>query len=326
MRHVSPTSRFLAFTVGALGAVAVATPRAHSAETAPATERFSFVALGCMPYGEANYPAFERLLSEINRRAPAFTVHCGDLHSGSEKPTDAFHTRMRAWFDQLDHAVMYTPGDNEWTDVHKTHSNPAEWLAKIREGYFREERSLGRRPIPLTTQRRMPGFEKFVENARWSRGGVVFATVHVVGSGNNFPPVVPGAQEEFRERDRANEAWLRGVFAEAKRTQAKAIALFFQAQPNFGPGFTTFLATIESEARAFAKPVLLVHADGHRYLNERTFAFTAKGTPLPNVSRVETFGAGDIHAVQVVVDPDSRNVFLAGPLIVPGNALPVLSK
>jgi hypothetical protein len=44
------------------------------------------------------------------------------------------------------------------------------------------------------------------------------------------------------------------------------------------------------------------------------------------VTRLGVFGAGDIHAVQVTVDPTSKAVFLAGPLLVPGNPLPVLPR
>jgi len=292
----------------------------------PASERFSFVAMGCMPYGQANFAAYERLLTEINRRAPAFTVHCGDLQGSGEKPSEAFLIKARDWFNTLNHPVVYTPGDNEWTDVHRHGQDPAAWLTKIRTIYFPEERSWGRKTMPLFTQRHDPQFSKYVENARWSRDGVYFATVHVVGSNNNLQPAVPGAEAEYREREAANEAWIHALFAEAAATEAKGIALFFQAQPFYAQGFTQFRAVLEAEARTFIKPVLLVHADGHRYLYERAMRFEGDHKPLSNVSRLETFGAGDIHAVQVVVDPGSPQVFLAGPLIVPENALPVLPR
>jgi len=322
---------FLALVLVGLGA---STGRTAPAGTA--ADRFSFVALGCMPYGRENFPAYERLLAEINRHAPAFTVHCGDTKSGSEPPTDAFLQQVRTWFDQLNGPVMYTPGDNEWTDVHRISNgayDPLVWLAKVRRLYFAEERSMGRRPIPLLTQRRDPAFAKFVENARWSQGGVVFATVHVVGSNNNRQPSVPSAMEEFQERERASIAWVRAAFAEARADNAKAVTLFFQAEP-FGSlgraaeasGFTGFLETIEAEARAFAKPVLLVHSDAHRYRLEHGMRFRRGGEPLPNVTRLETFGSTNIHAVIVTVDPTSPQVFLAGPLLVPGNTLPLLPK
>jgi len=304
-----------------------------AAEAPPATDRFAFVAFGCMPYGAENYPAYERLLGEINRFAPAFTVHCGDTKGGGEPPTDAFYRQVKTWFDSLDGPLIYTPGDNEWTDVHRASNggqDPAVWLAKVRETYFATERSMGRNPIPLVTQRRDPAFAKFVENARWSRNGVVFATVHVVGSNNNNQPGVPGAVEEFRERDAANAAWVRATFTEARTSNAAGVALFFQAQPldevvPANPetsGFTRFLATIEAEARDFGRPVLLVHSDAHRYRHEPGIRLRPDGEPLPNVTRLETFGANDIHAVLVVVDPASENVFMPGPLLVPGNPLP----
>jgi hypothetical protein len=309
-----------------------------AAVAAAAGERFTFVALGCMPYGEANYAGYERLLAEISRHQPAFTVHCGDTKGGGEPPSDALLERVRRWFDAIDSAVIYTPGDNEWTDVHRENNgrqDPLVWLAKVRALYFATEQSMGRRPIPLVTQRRDPAFAKFVENARWTRGGVVFATVHVVGSNNNCQPGIPGAMEEFRERDAANVAWVRATFAEARRTTAAGVALFFQAEP-IGPlgavrpgresGFARFLETVEVEARSFAKPVLLVHADEHRYRHEPGVRLRPGSEPLPNVTRLETFGAGDLHAVIVVVDPGSPQVFLAGPLLVPGNALPVLPR
>ena len=318
------------------GAMSMGAAETAKAPAAKPADRFSFVAFGCMPYGKENYPAYERLLAEINRRAPAFTVHCGDTKAGSEPPSDAFLARIKAGFESLDAPLIYTPGDNEWTDVHAAsngHQDPLVWLAKVRALYFAEERSLGRAAIPLVTQRRDPAYAKFVENARWTRGGVVFATVHVVGSNNNSQPAVPGAMEEFRERDAADAAWVRAAFAEARATSAAAVALFFQAEP-FGAyaklgrssGFIQFLDTVEEQSKAFGKPVLLVHADEHRYRNERAVRFRPDAEPLANVTRLETFGAGDIHAVEVVVDPASPQVFLAGPLLVPGNALPVLPK
>jgi hypothetical protein len=208
------------------------------------------------------------------------------------------------------------------------------WLGKLRKLYFAEELSLGRKPLPLVTQRRDRAFAKFEENARWSHGGVVFATVHVVGSNNNCQPEIAGAMEEFRERDRANAAWIAAVFAEARATQAPGVAFFFQAEPfasltrgtDRESGFTQFLATMEQEARAFDRPVLLVHADEHRYRLERGPRFRRDGEPLANVTRLETFGANDIHAILVTVDPGSPQVFLAGPLIVPTNELPVLPR
>lgn len=304
-----------------------------------AAEPFKFAAVGCMPYARhpGSGPAFARVLAEINRHAPAFAVHLGDTIGSDEKATDTLLEQRRDDFNSLATALVYTPGDNEWTDTHQEKGggySPLERLAKIRALYFAEERSLGQKPLALVTQRRDPSHAQFVENARWSHGGVVFATVHVVGSQNNLQPKVPGAVEEFRARDAANEAWVRATFAEARARQAPGVALFFQAnpfaadrgRPGYDAGFERFLRAVETEARAFGRPVLLVHADEHRYRLDVGMKFAADGPVAANVMRLETFGAANFHGVLVTVDPASIAVFSAGPLIVPGNAVPVLPR
>jgi hypothetical protein len=319
---------------GLLALVVLAALVAPLAAAQSATPPFTFAALGCMPYARVADvdAAFARVIAEINRHAPAFAVHLGDTMASDEKCTDALLLKRRDDFNTFATALVYTPGDNEWTDVHAERAgrlDPLERLAKVRELFFASERSLGRQPLPLVTQRRDAAFARYVENARWSLGGVVFATVHVVGSQNNHAPDRPGALEEFRARDLANEAWVQATFAEATRTSARGIALFFQANPigeTLRPGFERFLKTVEAGARAFGRPVLLVHADEHRYRFEPAIRFHAAGERIPNVTRLETFGAANFHGVLVTVDPGSTDVFLPGPLLVPGNPRPLLPR
>jgi hypothetical protein len=204
----------------------------RAAESAP----FTFAAFGCVPY--ARHPgsedAFRRLLEEVDRHQPAFAVHLGDTLGGDERATDAFYLRRRADFNRLATALVYTPEDNEWTDTHRPGASgfdPLERLARLREVYFAEERSLGGRPLALVTQRREPAHARFVEHARWSIGGVVFATLHLVGSQNNHQPAVPGALAEWREREAAVVAWIHATFAAATASAAPAVAFFFQADP-----------------------------------------------------------------------------------------------
>jgi hypothetical protein len=304
---------------------------------APAAERFTFAAIGCVPYAryDADGSAYTRLIAEINHLAPAFTVHLGDTMSSSENATDELFKKRLAEFGTFNGPLIYTPGDNEWSDTHTAQAgghDPLERLAKIRELFFAEEKSLGKAPIPLVTQRRDEAHKKFVENARWTRGGVVFATVHAVGSTNNNQPNVSGAVAEYQERDAANAAWIRATFAEARAANAPGVALLFQADPfaadagqaGYKSGFEVFLKTIEKEARAYAKPVLLVHADEHRYRLDVGMRFAQGAEPVSNVTRLEVFGEMNVHGGIIAVDPASAQVFLPGPLLVPGNGTPQL--
>lgn len=302
-----------------------------------AGERFSFTALGCNPYGPGSFEDFERVLAEIDRHHPAFALHLGDIKGGGEPPTIAHYEKVRAAFDAMETPLIYTPGDNDWTDVHRDsngNQDPLLWLGRVRNMFSEKEQSRGRHPVPLVTQRHDGRFAKFVENARWEYGGVVFATVHAVGSSNNNQPKIPGAVEEFTERDAANSAWIMAAFERAREIDALGVVLCFQVAPfawdygrdGYDPGMENFLRTIEECARAFGKPVLLVHADDHNYHLDKGISFTSGGNPAPNVTRLGVFGDKSRHAVIVVVDPDNPELFLCGPLLVPGNALPVVLK
>ena len=54
-----------------------------------AAEPFTFAALGCMPYGKDNFPAYERLLAEINRRGG------GPQGFGGDASALAVHVEMK---------------------------------------------------------------------------------------------------------------------------------------------------------------------------------------------------------------------------------------
>ena len=81
--------------------------------------------------------------------------------------------------------------------------------------FFPDGRSLGQRTIPVESQAKDPQYAKFRENLRWSIGGITFATLHIVGSNDNFGRT-PEMDAEQRERKAANIAWMRATFAQAK--------------------------------------------------------------------------------------------------------------
>ena len=309
---------------------------------AAGAERFTFVAFGDMPYCDErameSCPAEEvrvaRLMAAINAARPAFSIFLGDTKGGDEHCTDTRLLRALDWMALADHPLVYTPGDNEWTDCHRARAggfDPLERLGKVRELFFADPvRSHGRAKIAVESQARVMAerFGKYVENARWTQNGVVFATVHVVGSNNNFEPGAPAVAMEYFERDAANVAWIDATFAHAVSSGAKAVVLSWQADvqdvtqkwagemPRVS-GFVNTVNAVERGAKAFGKPVLVIHGDEHvfqvgRFLN-------AKYKPIPNVLRLEVMGAEDIHAVRVLVDPDSPSVFGFFPLLVPEN-------
>jgi hypothetical protein len=291
-----------------------------------AAQPFSFVAIGDMPYIlPGDFARFERLIGEINRRAPAFTLHIGDIKGGSTVCSDEIFEKNVEYFRSFEQPLIYTPGDNEWTDCHRANNgsfDPLERLEKLRVLFFPTDRSWGKKTLPLIQQGK-----PFVENVRWTYNNVAFVTAHVVGSNNNLQRD-RAALEEYLARNAANLAWLSQSFAAARAENRAALVLGIQANPHFErhpdqrTGFNDFNAALEKEAIAFGRPVLLVHGDTHIFRIDQPLVSGAGANrrKVENVFRLEVYGEFDIHAVTVGVDPaDPVSPFSFRPLLVKEN-------
>ena len=293
---------------------------------------FTFVAIGDMPYNlPGDYERFDRLIDRINAAAPAFTVHVGDIISGRTPCSDANIARVFAQFARFEGPLVYTPGDNEWTDCHRSAQggfDPLERLAHVRALFFSHpEKSLGKPPLNVESQAKVMAerFGAYVENVRFTKNDVVFATVHIVGSNNSSDPKRPGAEAEFVARDAADEAWIDDTFARAKASGAKAVVLAWQAdvhllppgQAQYSSAFAKSITAVDRGASAFGNPVLVIHGDFHFFRVSRFWTAPTKYTP--NVTTLQVFGDLLVHGVTVSVDPDTPGVFGYTPLIVPEN-------
>ncbi len=285
-------------------------------------QNFEFVALGDLPYGPAaqSYPPYRALIERINQVAPAFSIHVGDIKSGSTLCSDEEFTNQLEHFQRYAGAVVYTPGDNEWTDCHRANNgshDPLERLAALRKRFFTEGRSLGQKPIAVENQSRATPatHAKFIENQRWNHQGVTFATIHMVGSNNNLEVRDRNAVAEFFERDAANNAWLESTFAQAQQQQSQAVVIAFQADvfdvrsagqdiPEASGFYRTIVSTLLPLAQRWGKPVLVVHGDSHQFRLDQPFTLNKK--PLQNVTRLIIPGASDVRAVRVRVSPGGQ--------------------
>ena len=275
---------------------------------------------------------FDRLIAAVNRLKPAFTIHVGDVKGSSTPCSDAELQRALDQLQTFDGALVYTPGDNEWTDCHRPAAggfDPRERLAKLRTMFFAQPgKSLGKAPMNIESQAvAMPAFNAYVENSRFAgttcSSSVFTPSVQTTVSRHR----IPAAATEFFARDKANIAWIEDGFKRAQEANAKAVVVFTQAefdQARFPDGsmprqsgFTNVLNAIERGARAFGKPVLVVNGDEH-FIELKPMR-DSNGKPIPNVLKLMVYGENDVHAVRVIVDPDSPGVFGFVPLIVPEN-------
>jgi hypothetical protein len=309
-------------------------------------QTFSFGLWGDMPYEKAgDGPKIPALIQSINQSDIAFSIYDGDIKDGSSACSDDIYASALALFGQLARPLVYVPGDNEWTDCHRLNNggyDALERLAYLRKTMFASEHSLGRQTMALTHQGQAGA--KFVENTRFSHGGIVFVSLNMPGSNNNqvmseqecshksvrTAAQCEAANAEYLERDAANMRWLQQAFAAARDSQARGLVMVLQADPGFDlpetegkdesqaprySGYRHFISQVIAETERFAGQVLLVHGDTHFFkLDKPLYSPTRL---LPNLTRLQTFGSPLIHWVRVTVDVTSANVFTVHPVIVP---------
>ncbi len=277
---------------------------------APPPGSIAFGVYGDGPYYPWEEPRARRLLADAESADVDFLIHVGDILG-----TPCSDERLADIEERLSRAnlpVVYTPGDNEWADCHAPNAgsyDPLERLETLRRIYFEDPASsLGAVPMPVASQASDDAFAEFPENQRWTRGGFVFATLHVVGSFDataRFPERGPRHDREVARRSEAALAWMDDAFAEARAAGASGIVLAAHANVRIesggGDGYQLFVGALRDHVAAFPGDVLFIHGDTHTYRTDRPLT-DERGRRLANFTRLETFGSPDIGWVRVVAD------------------------
>jgi hypothetical protein len=325
-------------------AIAASLTACASAPGAPG-HSYSFGLWGDMPYKKAGDDSkLPAVLSSINAADIAFSLYDGDIKDGSSQCTDGIYTDALTMFGSMKKPVVYVPGDNEWTDCHRSNNggyDALERLTHLRKVMFPTPNSLGQSTMPLEQQGKLGA--KYVENTRFSYGPVVFAGLNVPGSNNNLilsakectaksarkAPQCDAANAEYLERDTANIEWLESTFAKAKAEHAEGVVLVVQADPGFDlpetedldesqlaqySGYRSFMAAVAQQTAKFSGQVLFVHGDTHFFKMDKPMH--SPGKLLPNFTRLQTFGSPSLHWVKVRVEPGSAHLFNIQPVIV----------
>lgn len=272
---------------------------------------FHFLAMGDVPYFPAAHRAYKELLEIGARQSAAFVVHIGDIKSAGTPCNDEAYESIRALFRRQPVPVVYTPGDNEWTDCHDKAAgsyDPIDRLARLRQLFFDD-------PCVLRLDRL--GVEHqaapYVENYRFLHGGVMFVAVHVVGSKNNRRPKDPPSMAEFRARDAANQQFLEEAFRIVRERGAEAVVVLFHADPDFDrtkpkAGYRSTLATLRSLVDQTAVPILLIHGDSHEKRIDHPLKDVG-GKPIKRFTRLEVPGAPQVKGIMVGFHPGGKPRF-----------------
>jgi hypothetical protein len=302
-----------------------------SFSTAAIGQTFKFIALGDMPYSPPrDFQRFETLITEINRLKPSFSIFIGDTKSGSSLCSDEHNQIIKSYFSSFKEPLVYSPGDNEWTDCHRPLAgayDPLERLAALRTVFFSTNQSLGKNTIRLQRQADLdPKYSKYVENAYWTKNNFLFVSVHIPGSNNNNEGT-ESAIKEYQDRNEANLAWIDQAFNLATQRNLAGIVFAYQADMFYKPsqltssdsGYRDTLESLITRSEIFNKPVLLIHGDSHRLIIDQPLNRKNQKKVLENVLRLQVMGAGQVQAVEVQVNPAQEQPFSFKPIILKAN-------
>lgn len=246
---------------------------------------FTFAVIGDVPYSAPQQAGFVADIAELNAAPDVELVaHLGDIKSGSSPCTDAYFAQIRSAFDRFADPLVYTPGDNEWTDCHRSGADPLERLAGLRSVFFPAAgQTLGSQPMAVESQ----AADGYVENVSFVRSGVAFAAVHLVGSNNSMAnwtgrsAPTPEQAAEVLGRTSAGIELLRDTFDGARARKDRAVVLLTQADmfdPTYSPTFAQTYAfkpvvqALIDEASAFDGAVFLINGDSHVFNQDAPLA------------------------------------------------------
>jgi len=317
-------------------------------------EPITIAVLGDWPYAQLLLDKASLLTGSVNADADvSLVMHVGDIHSGSMPCTSAdilpaIATSNPGWnqkiyfqFQQFKKPVVYTPGDNEWADCHKSKQlsagAPLKELAAVRSLFFaRPGHSLGLSDKTVLSQAQNfdpahPGDAAYVENVMWMDGRVVFVTLNFPGGSNNDTApwsgifADPAAQAaEVAARTGADMRWLQTAFDVAQDQHARAVVVGLQADmwdpqalPSAGGSgldqYTPFVQELADLTTNFHGQVLLLNGDTHLYFQDFPLADPASSTglihhtqPVLNLTRIVVQGSTNAPAEWLRLTIDTR--------------------
>src|SRR6266536_4445696 len=252
---------------------------------------------GDAPYGANNadtaaFDATPAFVDAVNHDPKVDLVgFVGDIHAGSQKCTQAYDESIADLWSAFKDPLVYTPGDNEWTDCQKSKERPGSdfggdpvaHLALVRSIFFPNPGyTLGGRKKQVVSQAQEgTGTDaNYVENVMWEQSKTLFVTLNVPGGSNNDSDVWFGAAtatqaqlDEIQQRTQADLHWLDAAFDQAEADGMGSVVIFEQADmwdldgkaPTHIANYKQFIDEIAQRTTQFGKSVLIYAGDTHIY-------------------------------------------------------------
>lgn len=175
----------------------------------------------------------ERLKQSIEKSsesALAFVVLTG-IKAADEPCSDKLYLQRRKLISNARRPMIVMPSATDWSGCRNSNGRTAaiERLNRVRELFYAQPESLGRRKIDVTRQSANTKFRSYAENMYWDEGNVLYATVNIPANNNHYLPEA-GRNSEYEDRLVANRYWLNRVFALARAKKHDAVVLFSEGE------------------------------------------------------------------------------------------------
>lgn len=239
------------------------------------TSVFTVAVIGDTPYGTSptdtkQFDLHPKFVAAISGDPDvSLVMHAGDIHSGKQYCTQAYNEAIFKQWSAFKQSLVYTPGDNEWTDCHKikegggkfnkatgnidyvvdakgnpvdyARGNPIANLDLVRAIFFAKPGQTMGAAMSVRSQAeefdpKHPEDKAFVENVMWEKSGVLFVTLNVPGGSNNgtdpwygAPTMGADQQREVALRSAATVRWIDAAFKHAMTKGNIAVVILTQA-------------------------------------------------------------------------------------------------
>ena len=258
-------------------------------EADTSTNELKFLAIGCGPYRSRDQIWLEECVTLANHRGQGeFLVHLGDLIDGGASAPPSYYAGIAQTLGRTVMPTFMVPGDNEWNN----HADPdLAWQVWTR--FFMHHHEHWDRFGSL--KKMYPGSDGVQhqadrpENFAFVRKGVLIVGINLTD----------GRVQDADGWDRHlldDAVWVRQNY-QRYSDQVRAAVILAQAPPR-NPFTDPFLAA----SRAFGKPVLYLHADGHVWEVDRPW-------PEQNILKVQTDNLGIAPPLLVTVKEGGTEPF-----------------
>jgi hypothetical protein len=277
--------------------------------------RFAIVGHGFTDGGEKR---LKQALRDNDDDDVAFLVVTG-IKGANEPCTDKLYQKRRELIDDARRPVVVLPAGSDWAECRNSagRSDAIERLNRIRELFYGEPDTLGARKLALTRQSMSPRFRSYAENAHWSVGKVLYATVNMPANNNHYLNEA-GRNSEYEDRLVANRFWLNRLFAIARRDKLEALVLFSEGnvKPLSQPtGLRALLRSAAPDNDGFAEPRRLILTLAQKFPGKVLLVDGTRVRAKPVIEWRGNVGhlAAGADALEVVVDPAAKTLFKVDP-------------